>query len=276
MNYEQLLEDMANLFNQLKYKFIAIAPDLIFAIILILIGIIIARVLKTVVSRLITRIDSLIPSSKLKNRLEKVRLERSSQIVSKIVFWIVIIFFVTAATEIAGLPIITTWLSGLVRYLPNILIAVVIVFLGIIGGRLVRDLILSAATTAGLLYGTVLAGIGRYSVLIITILIAVDQIGIDIAILTGVIDIILAAILLGAALAFGFGARISVSNILASYYLQSWYKEGQYIKIGDMTGQIIKITSTTVILETVDGQVSVPAKKFSEESSTLMQQEGSK
>lgn len=274
MNYEQFVNDLGQLFTQFKDKFFAIVPDLIFAVIIVLIGILVARLLKTVVNRLINRIDKLIPSSKLRNRLKKVSLERSAQIVAKLVYWIIIVFFLTAATEILGLPIITTWLGGLVHYLPNILIAVIIVFLGIVLGKLVRDLISSAADSAGLLYGTVLAGIGRYAILLITILIAVNQIGIDIAILTGIIDIVLAAILFGAALAFGLGAKISVSNILASYYVQNWYKEGQLVRIGDKKGRIIQFTSTAVILETSDGQLSIPAKKFSEDTSTLIIEEG--
>jgi hypothetical protein len=274
VNYEQFVNDLGQLFTQFKDKFFAIVPDLIFAVIIVLIGILVARLLKTVVNRLINRIDKLIPSSKLRNRLKKVSLERSAQIVAKLVYWIIIVFFLTAATEILGLPIITTWLGGLVHYLPNILIAVIIVFLGIVLGKLVRDLISSAADSAGLLYGTVLAGIGRYAILLITILIAVNQIGIDIAILTGIIDIVLAAILFGAALAFGLGAKISVSNILASYYVQNWYKEGQLVRIGDKKGRIIQFTSTAVILETSDGQLSIPAKKFSEDTSTLIIEEG--
>ncbi len=275
MSYDQLLTDMGQLINQFKSKLFAILPDLVFALIIVLLGILIARILKSVVSRLIGKLDRLIPGDKLRSRFEKNRLDRSSILIGRMVYWIVIAFFFTAATEVLGLPIISTWLSGLVRYLPNILIAVIIIFLGIIGGRLVRDLISSATAGSGLLYGNILSGIGYYAILCITILIAIDQAGIDIQILTGVIDIILAAILFGAALAFGLGARTSVSNILASYYLQSMYKPGQSVEIEEIKGQIIQFTSTAVILETSDGQVSIPAKKFSEEISTLIKSEGS-
>lgn len=275
MSYEEFLNDMGRLFVQFKETLIAFIPRLIFAIVIILIGILIARLFQALVNRFIKNLDRFISSKKLQSGFKQVRLERSGRLVGKIVYWIILIFFLTAATEVLGLPIITTWLSGLVRYLPNILIAAIIVFLGIIGGRLLRDLITTASATAGLLYGNVLGRIAQYAVVFITILIAVDQVGIDIAILTGVIDIVLAAMLFGAALAFGLGARTSVSNILASYYLQSRYREGQIVKIGDFEGQIIQFTATAVILETTEGQVSIPAKKFSEDTSILMKREGS-
>jgi len=274
MSYEQFLADLGKLLIQFKENLIAFFPQLVLAIVIVLVGIIVARIFRALVNRFIGSLDRFVANRKVQGRLKQLQLERSGKLVGKMVYWIIIVFFLTAATEVLGMPIITTWLSGLVRYLPNILIAVMIVLLGIIGGRLVNNFITTTSSTAGLLYGNMLGRIAQYVILLITILVAVDQIGIEIAILTGVINIVIAAILFGAALAFGLGARTSVNNILASYYLQGRYREGQTVKIGDLTGQIIQITPTAVILQTEEGQVSVPAKKFSEDISTLVKREG--
>jgi len=87
--------------------------------------------------------------------------------------------------------------------------------------------------------------------------------------LINLINIVLGATLFGGALAFGLGARVSVSNILAAYYLKSLYREGQQVKINDIEGQILQLTPTSVLLETSEGQVTIPAKEFSEKASTL-------
>ncbi len=274
MSYEQFLADLGKLLIQFKENLIAFFPQLVLAIVIVLVGIIVGRIFRALVNRFIGGLDRFVANRKVQGRLQQLQLERSGKLVGKMVYWIIIVFFLTAATEVLGMPIITTWLSGLVRYLPNILIAVMIVLLGIIGGRLVNNFITTTSSTAGLLYGNMLGRIAQYVIILITILVAVDQIGIEIAILTGVINIVIAAILFGAALAFGLGARTSVNNILASYYLQGRYREGQTVKIGDFTGQIIQITPTAVILQTEEGQVSVPAKKFSEDISTLVKREG--
>lgn len=274
MDYEQIIDDLSQLFLQFKENFFDYLPKLVFALVIILIGIAVARILQALVNRFVKNLDRLTSSKILKNRLAHIRIERSTELVGKFVYWIIIALFLTAATEVLGLPIITTWLSGLVNYLPNILIAAVIVFMGIIGGRLLRDFITNASASAGISYSDVLGRIAQYTILIITILIAVDQVGIDIEILSGLIDIVLAAILFGAALAFGLGARTSISNILASYYLQNLYKEGQMIKIGDFEGRIIQISATAVLMDTADGRVSVPAKLFNEQISILLKREG--
>jgi len=105
---------------------------------------------------------------------------------------------------------------------------------------------------------------------IISILIAVDQIGIDIMFISIIISIILGALLFGAALAFGLGARTSVSNILSSYYLQKTYNEGDTIQMGEIEGVIIKINPTSVIVDTKSGQVMIPSKDFDEKKTVLI------
>jgi small-conductance mechanosensitive channel len=110
----------------------------------------------------------------------------------------------------------------------------------------------------------------QYSILLITILVAIEQIGIDIALVTIIIDIILAALLFGAALSFGLGAKTSVSNIIASYYVHNSYRAGDKIRINNVEGTIIQITSTAVILETPEGQITIPSKEFSEQTSMLL------
>ena len=274
MTYEQLLQDLHTLLIQFKANLISILPNLVFAIIILIIGFFTARILRALVSRFITNLDRFIISKKLKNKIREIQLEQSAKLGGKIIYWFVLIFFLTIATQVLGLPVITTWLSGLVYYLPNIIFAAIIIFLGIIGGKLLGEMISTAAASSSLAYISVLGKIIQYTILFITILIAIDQIGINIDILTNVIDIILAAILLGAALAFGLGAKTSVSNILASHYFKNRYNEGQMIRIGDIEGKIIQITPTAVIVDTLEGTATIPAKKFSENFSILIKSKG--
>ena len=270
MNLEQWLNDLGKLLLDLKESLLVFLPKFIFALLVFLVGYLIARLVQTLVRRLIRNTDRFVANERLKSHLQKRDLEQSSIFISKTLFWIIIILFITLVSEIMGLPVITAWLSGIVQYLPNIIAAIVIVFVGIIGGRLLADVILSTTTKAGITYANVLSKMVQYAILLISILIAIDQIGIDIMLLTIILSVIIAALLFGAALSFGLGAKTSVSNILASYYLHDTYKEGDSVQISNIEGKIIEITTTSVILDTIDGQVSIPAKEFSEHSSLLI------
>jgi small-conductance mechanosensitive channel len=80
----------------------------------------------------------------------------------------------------------------------------------------------------------------------------------------------MASALGAASLAFGLGARTAVGNVIAVHYLRKSYRVGDAVRIGSIEGEIAAITRTAVLLETPDGQVEVPASKFSEEISVLL------
>ena len=270
MDKNQLLFDVNSMFNQLDDIIFSFLPKLVLAIIIFLIGFGLARIIKAVMNRFISRMEKMMPNKILQQKIKQISVDPSTRLVSNLIYWIIIIFFLTAATEILGLPIITNWLGGLVTYLPNLLLAALLIFTGVIGGKLLREIISTAITKTGAAFGEVLGQFTYYAIITIAILLAITQIGVDLAILTGIIDIVLAAVLFGAALAFGIGAKTSISNILACYYLQSRYKVGEIVKIDNFEGQIMEFTSTSLIVDSDIGQITIPAKKFNEESSILI------
>jgi small-conductance mechanosensitive channel len=252
------------IFIKVKQVIIEFLPTLFFVFLILLVGLVIARLSRYLILKFLKNIHRFIPSKKIKGILHSDRLENASKVVSNLFYWTILFFFLTIATEIIGLPVITTWFSGLVNYLPKILVAVLIGIIGIFGGIILRDIISSTANSAGIAYGEVLGKLGQYSIIFITILVGIDQIGVDIAFLTNLLLIILAAFLFGAALAFGLGAKTSVSNILAVYYLQKVYKIGDMVNIGNQQGKIIQILPHAIILEHEHDQIYIPASYFNE------------
>ena len=156
------------------------------------------------------------------------------------------------------------------HYIPNIIAAILIVFSALILGNLISDMLLSLGRRTGVKYSTTLIKTIRFVILLLAVVIALDQIGVEISLLINIIDIVLAALLFGGALAFALGARTSVSNILACYYLRKRYKEGDEIQIGKTRGIIIKIDTTNVVMDNEIGQITIPAKIFNETKSYLI------
>jgi hypothetical protein len=252
MNNDSLFEATKQLVNDLIAYVIQLAPSIILATVVFIIGLVLAWLTKKMIRNFILYLDQNINLT-LKDRLLTVDLKGSALFIARTFYWIIIILTVTAVTYILGLPVITAWFGGLITYLPNIVAAVVIIFTGIIGGKLAGDLVASAATKAGMPKGIQLGKFVQYIFLIISILIAVDQIGIDIHFLTVMLTIFFAVLLFGAALAFGLGAQTSISNILGSYYVQKTYQVGNTVKIGNIEGVIVRITPTAVFIETESG-----------------------
>ena len=258
MNSTPIIEELTRIVSEIWDFLLGIVPKLILGLFILLIGYILARIVQSIVTRTIGYLNKTI-NKKLHPQLLQVNLDSSKTYVGKTFYWIIIIIFVSLFTEILGLPVITMWLAG-----------IIIIFSGIIFGKLLSDLVKNGAVKAGISNSNTLSKLTRYVILIIAIIIAIDQIGFDITFLTHLIYILLATLLIGAALAFGIGAKASVSNILASYYVNRSYKVGDTIRIGKHEGKIIKITSISILLKTALGEVNIPAKEFHEKQSILI------
>lgn len=269
MKTNSILDEINQLFSEIIAGVLHMVPQLILALIILFIGWSIAKITQISIRKFILYLDRNF-NENLKKKFMQVDLHDSAKFISKGFFWIIFCIALALASQILGFTILNTWLNGLVLYLPNILAAIVIVFFGIIAGRLASDLIYSATSRATIPSGKFLSQLIRYSIIFITIIIAIDQIGIDIAFLTTLVSIIVTMLLFGAALAFALGAKVSVSNILGAYYIQKIYKEGDIIQIDELEGVIIKITPSVVILETKSGQFTIPAKDFNEKKTALI------
>jgi small-conductance mechanosensitive channel len=142
--------------------------------------------------------------------------------------------------------------------------------LGYLAGGLARGGIARAARTSGVAYGDLLGRMVQTGVVIVALVVALDELGIDNTFLVMASGIFLASTLGGAAIAFGLGARASVGNLLASHYVQRNFRPGHIVRIGGIEGRIIEIGETSVVLETPEGRVHIPASLFGEQVSIVL------
>jgi small-conductance mechanosensitive channel len=271
MDYARWVDALDRSFNLFIQRVGEHLPNFLGGFLLVLGGWLLARLLRAVIIRLSGRLDGLVHYQAKDDFLKRLGIERpASALIGGIVFWLVFLVFFAAATETLGLPVLATWLSGVSYYLPRILIAALIVLAGLLAGNLARDAITATANAAGVAYAELLGRAVYVIVLLVAVVTGVDQVGIESRFLTLSITIVIAALIGGAALAFGLGSRTTVSNIIAAHYLRQSYRVGYTVKIGPVQGRIVEITPTAVILEGTEGRVMVPAKDFSEVTSVLV------
>jgi small-conductance mechanosensitive channel len=242
-------------------------PELLGAIALIVVGWLIARALRLGSVRLARLIERLLQRMLPARARRVARPSLPPETFGSIVYWLVILFFLIAATRVLGLEPFTDWLSRVMAYLPTLLAGIVIVFAGFLFSRLGRDLVTAAAPLPGRQRS--LLGVGAQSIILATaVVMGADQIGIDVTFLMILTGIAAGALLGGLALAVSLGARTYVGNLIAGHQLQQHYEVGQTIHIGDYEGTIVEIATTLVILETPQGRLTLPAKLFQEQPAT--------
>ncbi len=243
------------------------------AALILLVGLIAAAVLGRLARRLVARSASWLGSLQ-PGVMSVPHFDRVEKAVGRAVYWLVVVCAVMAATETLGLPVVTAWLSGVATFLPRIAVAILILALGTVAARVARHVVSSTAAAANVSSSERVGRVVELALLLGTALVAIEQLGIEISFLKATLLILLGGMLLGAGLAFGFGGRDLVANILSAHYVHRLYQVGQVVRIDGIEGRIVRITETSVILECTEGDVSVPARTFAEQRSTLIVRKG--
>lgn len=259
-------------FQNLASQALEYLPKIVAAVVVLFLGWLLARLLSLLVVRGIGRIDRF--WHKMITKTGQVDIpprHPPTRMMGEMVFWLLMLIFVTLAGQILGVEIFSTWMHEVFAYLPLAAAGLLIVLVGFAVSALARDLVLSAADSAELENGELLARTTQIIILFIAVILGIDQIGIDVLFLSVLAGIILATMLGGIALAFGLGARAHVSNIIAVNQLRQLYQSGDRIRIGDIEGRMLDITISRVIIETEAGSVSVPAKLFDEQVVTIIE-----
>jgi small-conductance mechanosensitive channel len=259
-------------FREIAERIIAFLPTLVGAAVLVLGGWLLGRVLSWLTRRAVKALlDKLARQPTFGSALESSGAgEQAPRVIAGFVFWVILVFFVAAAMETLGLPVVTASLSRAAYYLPNVLAALVVVFAGLIVGKIVGNAVSRAAMRTGIAFSLAIGATVRGTVILVAIVVALEQLEIQADVLVVMVAVVAGAGLAGAGLAFGLGARTAVSNIIASHYVSQAYHVGQTVRIGDVEGKIVQTSPTAVFMATSEGRLMVPANRFSEMTSVLV------
>jgi len=237
---------------------------------LIIVGWLAARFSRILTLRLITLLDGAIqrlfqhrgataPPSAL----------ASGRVIGELVFWVVMLFFLTAAMHILGVETFTAWMHRVLGYLPTLVVGALIILAGFLVSSLARDIVVAAAPLESP-SRRLLGRATQIIILVTAVVIGADQIGININFVVIITAVILATLLSGVALALSLGSRSYVANLIGIRYMREIYRVGQRLRIGEHEGRVLEFTATAVILETAAGRTIVPGKTFNEMPSVLL------
>jgi hypothetical protein len=202
---------------QLWERFINFLPALVGALLVFLLGMMIASILGKIVTKIIhtMKIDRAIERFSVSKQLKQVGIDFSvSQFLGELVSWFLMLVFLMAATDILGLAQVTEFLNSIIFYLPNVVVATVILTIAFVMGGLVYTLVRGSVRVAGIMSATLLATIAKWSILIFGILAALIQLGIATSLVNTIFIGLVAALSLATGLAFGLGGREEAALIL--------------------------------------------------------------
>jgi len=201
------------------YGVASFLPGLIIAIIIFAIGWILAVLVERLVESIFKalKIDAALRSAGLEDVVKRAGYNlNSGAFVGALVKWFVIVVFLMASFESIGLSQVNLFLLQVVNYLPQVIVAVLILMVAAVVGNVMQKLVVASAK-AGHLHIAELAGrVTKWSIWIFAILTALYSLGVA----SGIIQTVLTAIFAGGALAFGLafglGGKEEAQKIIES------------------------------------------------------------
>lgn len=229
VEWSTALQDVLSAFLGKASQFL---PKLVGALLLLLVGWLLARLLRSIGTNVVMTLERVLSQSSIARTGTSVRLPLiSARMLGSILFWLVLLFFVTAATDVMGLDIFTAWLAQLVGYLPTVAAGGLIIIVGVLASRMARQLVEAAPVGEVQAQRELLGRMVQAVILITAVLVGADQIGIRVTFLVVMAAVIVAALVGAAALAVSLAARSYVANLIGSHYLRQTYSIGQQVRV---------------------------------------------
>src|SRR5919112_2429945 len=198
--------------------FLSYIPQLIGAIIILVIGYIVAKVLEALVGRVLQTIgfDSWMERGGIKQFFDRAETKHTpATIIGTLVFWFIFIIALTMAADALGIAQVSTVLGQLIAFIPNIIAAILILILAALLANFLSGIV-RGATGSGLL-----ASVARYAIIVYAAFAALTQLGIAVQLTANTFLILLGGVALAAALAFGIGGRDLARDVLQKAYNRS-------------------------------------------------------
>jgi hypothetical protein len=200
-------------------------PRILGFIFIVAIGWFVSSLLARAVTGLLRaiRFDELMQKSGLADFMNKMGTGIDSVgIVAGIVKWIVRVVVLLVAFDTLGLPAVSDVMRQLLLWLPNLVVAIFVLFIGGIAARALGGIVRGATAEGGFSNPETLSNIARTAVWSFAVVIAINQLGIATNLINTLFTGFVGALAIALGLAFGLGGRD-----LASRTLENWYDQAQ-------------------------------------------------
>ncbi len=215
---------LQNAFN----AFFAFLPNLLGFLVLLVVGYIVARIVAGVVRKVLEKlgVDRHLENAGSHNYVGRFLPGASvSNAVSRVVFWLIFVFFLFAAVGALKIPAVTTFMNQVLAYLPNIIAAIAIFVVAALAAGAVAGAVtkLMGDTPTGKIVATVVPAL----IMVIAMFMILEQLQIAPEIVRIAFGATMFAIALGVALAFGLGGRPVAQRLLEDAYAKGQEQRAQ-------------------------------------------------
>ena len=212
--WEMIMGELNHAMQELARSFAHLLPRLLAMLIIALLGWVVAYALKAMLRGIlrIVKFDRLSDNAGTTQLLNKLALPSSSELLSRVVFWVVWLGFILLGVQVLGIVGLQEHISRFFLYLPRLFVALFIVFFGLVAASFFSRAALLAAVNADSPSPRLLATLIRTIIVLFAVTMAFEQLGLAERTILVAFSIAFGALMLGLAIAFGMGGRDLAKN----------------------------------------------------------------
>jgi len=198
-------------------RFFGFLPSLLGALLVFFFGLIVAVALGKVAEKMIAllRIDQIIEKMKFGEKFKEAGIQiKVSKFFGELVKWFLVLVFLMASTDILNLTQVSEFLNSVILYIPNIVIATIILSVAFLLGNFVFHTVRSSTRVAGVVSASFLAIVAKWAIIIFGLLAALIQLGIAASLVNTIFIGLVAAFSIAFGLAFGIGGKEEAALLL--------------------------------------------------------------
>jgi small-conductance mechanosensitive channel len=214
-----IIQGLQQAYQNLVHMISIFLPRLVAMLLIMLVGLFVALLLKYLLRLILrfTQLNRLSEQSGASQVLRNAALPTISELLTRSLFWVTWLAFTLVGISILGIPELHEQLSRLFQLLPEVFVAILILFVGVLAANFLSRAALLAAVNAGVRSPRLWSGSTRFVILILAISMALEQIGLANQTVTSAFSIIFGALMLAVAIAFGLGGRDLARQTLERY-----------------------------------------------------------
>jgi small-conductance mechanosensitive channel len=192
-------------------------PQLIGAILALVLGWMLAKVARSGVMRLLTllKFDRATEKSGLEAFMKHAELEVSvASVIGNLIYWLIILVMIVTVANSLGLQMVADLFNKVVLYIPNVIVSILVLVFGTILARFINRLVFAWLNNMEFEGALTVSTFSEYSMMVFVFFIAMEQLQIANELLTSAFIIAFGAVGLAFAIAFGLGAKDWASKVI--------------------------------------------------------------
>ncbi len=241
--------------------FFTFIPHLLGALVVLLIGLVVGRVVGGIVTKALraVKFDQVAERAEVGDLLRNAGVKMDAAgVVGGLAKWFIYVIFFQVAASTLGFPQLTEILNQVLAFLPRVVVALVILLIGALVGKLLADVVRGSLATARLGNANLLASVARYGVLAFAVVAALSQLQIAPDIINVLWTALIGGFALALALAFGLGARDAAGSVATGQMIKGEIQPGMQIQVDGQGGTVEQIGAVYTTIRTPSGSFKVP------------------